>query len=127
MDIIETRRENLKRWVAKNGTPVKERSLFGQLKTNGSFGEKVARRVERDYRMGNGWLDQPIDSAVPPLIEQGETAASAIDDRARDVGELKLLAVYRLANDKERESLDIDIEILRKRIAARAGDQAESG
>lgn len=59
MDITEIRRENLRRWVEANGTPPKERSLFSQLKANGSFGERVARRLEADYRMGEGYLDRP--------------------------------------------------------------------
>lgn len=67
MDIVETRRENLRRWVAQHGTPAKERSLFSQLKAHGSFGERVARRLERDYRMGDGYLDGPL----------GEVAAAA--------------------------------------------------
>jgi phage repressor protein C with HTH and peptisase S24 domain len=57
MDIVEIRRENLRRWVAKHGTPAKEKSLFSQLKANGSFGERVARRLEQQYGMGNGYLD----------------------------------------------------------------------
>jgi phage repressor protein C with HTH and peptisase S24 domain len=62
MDITETRRENLRRWVAENGTPAKERSLFSQLKANGSFGERVARRLEADYKMGDGYLDRSPDA-----------------------------------------------------------------
>jgi len=62
MDITETRRENLRRWVVENGTPAKERSLFSQLKANGSFGERVARRLEADYRMGDGYLDRPLNA-----------------------------------------------------------------
>lgn len=57
MDIIEIRRENLRRWVAEHGTPAKEKSLFSQLKSTGSFGEKVARRLEEQYRMGTFYLD----------------------------------------------------------------------
>lgn len=60
MDKVETRRENLRRWVANNGTPAKEKSLFSQLKATGSFGEKVARRLEQQYRMGDGYLDTPV-------------------------------------------------------------------
>lgn len=63
MDITETRRENLRRWVVENGTPAKERSLFSQLKANGSFGERVARRLEADYKMGNGYLDRSLDAS----------------------------------------------------------------
>jgi len=62
MDITETRRENLRRWVVENGTPAKERSLFSQLKANGSFGERVARRLEADYKMGDGYLDRSLDA-----------------------------------------------------------------
>ena len=60
MDIVETRRENLRRWVAEHGTPAKEKSLFSQLKANGSFGERVARRLEEQYKMGAGYLDTPL-------------------------------------------------------------------
>jgi len=59
MDIVEIRRENLRRWVAEHGTPQKEKSLFSQLKSNGSFGERVARRLEEQYKMGAGYLDRP--------------------------------------------------------------------
>lgn len=66
MDIVENRRENLRRWVAEHGTPAKEKSLFSQLKTTGSFGEKVARRLEEQYRMGAGFLDRDPDTPAPP-------------------------------------------------------------
>lgn len=62
MDIIEIRRANLRRWVAENGTPAKEKSLFSQLKSLGSFGEKVARRLEDQYKMGDGFLDRCVES-----------------------------------------------------------------
>jgi SOS-response transcriptional repressor LexA len=67
MDIVEIRRANLRRWVAENGTPPKEKSLFSQLKANGSFGERVARRLETQYKMGPGWLDQRNDDAPLPF------------------------------------------------------------
>lgn len=71
MDIVETRRENLRRWVAVNGTPVKERSFFSQLQKDASFGERVARRLEQQYKMGAGYLDSPIGSSTskPPFDE----------------------------------------------------------
>ena len=65
MDIVEIRRENLRRWVAEHGTPTKEKSLFSQLKSNGSFGERVARRLETQYKMGAGYLDAPPKVFVP--------------------------------------------------------------
>lgn len=67
---MEIRRENLRRWVAKNGTPPKEKSLFSQLKANGSFGERVARRLEQQYGMGDGYLDRdPAQQGAADVIE----------------------------------------------------------
>ena len=72
MDIIETRRENLRRWVAEHGTPPAEKSLFSQLKANGSFGERVARRLETQYKMGAGYLDR--DSSAPVIAQPTDIA-----------------------------------------------------
>lgn len=60
MDKVQTRRENLRRWVEKYGTPAKEKSYFSQLINGGSsFGEKAARRLEHDYGMAHQFLDTP--------------------------------------------------------------------
>lgn len=58
MDKVQTRRDNLRKWVEKNSVPTKERSFFSQL-INGSssFGEKAARRLEETYGMGSMYLD----------------------------------------------------------------------
>lgn len=78
MDIVEIRRENLRRWVAEHGTPPKEKSLFSQLKSNGSFGERVARRLEVQYDMGIGFLDREAGaSAVPPKSDLTELVPGA--------------------------------------------------
>lgn len=58
MDIQDIRRRNLMRWLETNSTPRDEKSLFSQLKGGGSFGERVARRLEQDYGMGTGYLDR---------------------------------------------------------------------
>lgn len=73
MDITETRRQNLRIWTAEHGTPLKEKSLFSQLKANLSFGEKVARRLEEKYAMGAGYLDTPIVGA-PASVGSGAKA-----------------------------------------------------
>lgn len=72
MDIVETRRENLRRWVAEHGTPAKEKSLFSQLKSTGSFGERVARRLEEQYKMGAGYLDRPLGQLDIPRAAANE-------------------------------------------------------
>lgn len=70
MDITEIRRENLRRWVAEHGTPAKEKSLFSQLKSNGSFGERVARRLEEQYKMGPGYLDRDPGADQDEAVEK---------------------------------------------------------
>jgi len=64
MDIQETRRANLARWLETHSVPPAEKSLFSQLKGGSSFGERVARRLERDYGMGDGYLDGISDSSI---------------------------------------------------------------
>ena len=62
MDIREIRRARVRAWVTANGTPTKEKSYFSQLLSGlSSFGEKSARRLERDYKMGDHYLDTPDD------------------------------------------------------------------
>lgn len=83
MDIIEIRRDNLRRWIAEHGTPYKEKSLFSQLKGAGSFGERVARRLEDQYKMGRLYLDTPPSDAGghSPRV----TASHPDDELADDV------------------------------------------
>ncbi|UGQ44953.1 hypothetical protein [Massilia endophytica] len=116
MDIMEIRRENLRRWVEKNGVPVKERSFFSQLKSGASFGERLARRLERDYKMGDGFLDR-LDAEV--AVEQPVSPVDAIGLRVESAEELRLLTVYRLANQRERREIDEAVEAVRGHIAAR--------
>lgn len=58
MELVEIRRQRLKLWFSDKPIPEKEKSYISQL-INGqaSFGEKAARRLERDYAMGPLWLD----------------------------------------------------------------------
>jgi len=77
MDTVETRRENLRRWVAANGTPAKERSFFSQLQKDASFGERVARRLEQQYKMGAGYLDTPIGNGLPSKAPFDENVVPA--------------------------------------------------
>ncbi|WP_152494988.1 hypothetical protein [Paraburkholderia kururiensis] len=75
MDIQDIRRANLRRWLDTHSAPIAEKSLFSQLKSGvGSFGERVARRLERTYGMGDGFLDrdnnQANTSQFPPLSDE---------------------------------------------------------
>lgn len=72
MSIQDIRRANLRRWTEQHGVPSKEKSYFSQLLGGASFGERAARRLEADYGMGNGLLDQAVDGDVesPPVEKQ---------------------------------------------------------
>lgn len=137
MDIAEIRRQNLLRWIAENGTPVKERSLFSQLKADGSFGERVARRLEEQYRMGSGYLDRDpsAEFAEPkglrPVASGDEEAQKRIAEEAgRLTGEFlaraaEMIETYRLASPADRERIDHAFGEARSRIGAR--DKAKPG
>lgn len=64
--IVEARRARLKDWFKDAAYPEAEKSLISQL-INGysSFGEKVARRLERAYNMPNGYLEHPFQTDDP--------------------------------------------------------------
>jgi len=67
MNKQEIRQARLREWVTANGVPQKEKSYFSQLFSGvASFGEKAARRIERDYAMIG------IRSAVHFVFDQGE-------------------------------------------------------
>jgi len=109
MDIVEIRRENLRRWVAEHGTPAKEKSLFSQLKSNGSFGERVARRLEEQYRMGAGYLDRP-----PGTRATGQAAAN----ESKNLAELVPGALPVRAVDADDPSLT---QIMKVKLNVQAG------
>ncbi|WP_157874833.1 hypothetical protein [Paraburkholderia atlantica] len=62
MNIQDIRRDNLRKWTESHSVPPKEKSYFSQLLGGASFGERAARRLERDYGMGDGYLDQAPDN-----------------------------------------------------------------
>jgi hypothetical protein len=109
MDIVEIRRANLRRWVAENGTPAKERSMFSQLQSTGSFGEKVARRLEDQYKMGHLYLDTADAKVVVQAAKSGALADS-LKLTCETARELRLLSVYRLANQDQRRLIDIAVD-----------------
>src|SRR5258706_3705260 len=66
-EIVKRRRKNLERWFQDKTRPDKEKSYISQLLTGtASFGEKAARRLERDYGMGHKYLDQPLPEPLLP-------------------------------------------------------------
>lgn len=84
MDIQDIRRGNLLAWLKTHSVPQKEKSLFSQLKGGASFGERLARRLESDYAMGEGFLDRTSNTNSPnkegkqPLSSEAEQLISWI-------------------------------------------------
>lgn len=69
MEIVEIRRARLKEWFTDRTLPPKEKSYLSQLMTGkASFGEKSARRLERDYGMPEKYLDQPFAGLTTEYI-----------------------------------------------------------
>lgn len=65
MKIADIRRLRLKEWFAERAFPEKEKSYLSQLISGkASFGEKAARRLEKDYGMGDEYLDKEVASAA---------------------------------------------------------------
>jgi hypothetical protein len=119
MDIVETRRKNLRRWLEANGTPKKEKSLFTQLKGDLSFGEKLARRLEAQYKMGEHYLDTPgADTQPPPVAPERTAISGSLSLTVETAAEMRLLSVYRMANKDGRDAIDAAVELIRARLAA---------
>lgn len=113
---VALRRKKLIQWVAINGTPSKEKSLFSQLKGSSSFGEKVARRLEFAYKMGHRYLDTEDTLPLSNKPMSGGDVSRVLSLTIDTPGEFEHLAVYRLANDDERKAIDRLIDIVRGRL-----------
>lgn len=82
MDIQDIRRHNLRAWVERHGRPATEKSYFSQLLKDQSFGERVARRLERQYGMGEGFLDSPVPEPIVNSPIRGQKEALSDDANA---------------------------------------------
>lgn len=148
MNLTDTRRQNLRIWTAEHGTPSKEKSLFSQLKGSGSFGEKVARRLESEYNMGAGYLDRPIDpnaavqatgakaayvkstrtSRGMPRAEAQVNADVLAEMNVITPREAQLLNWFRMCGDDSKEVIEATARAVEKLpLTAIRDDQAQSG
>ncbi len=88
MDIAEIRRSRLRTWFANRAIPPSEKSYLSQLMTGkASFGERAARRLERDYGMGYGFLDQrpaeEPDQELKVSVDSADAVFELVDLFAR--------------------------------------------
>lgn len=78
MNKTQIRREQLKKWF-NNGLPSKDKSYFSQvIHGKASIGEKAVMRIEAEYGMPPGYLDN-VD-ANPPTNRHGWPFVSVKQD-----------------------------------------------
>lgn len=120
MNIKDIRRANLRKWVASHGVPQKEKSYFSQLTGEGdvSFGERSARRLERDYKMGDGYLDS--GDAGQKDVPQGAPIESVLGHGLQWINseEYKLLTLYRGTDDEGRDKIMRTADVVPKILLA---------
>ncbi len=79
MKIQDIRRKKLAEWVKTHSVPQAEKSYFSQLMSGASFGERSARRLERDYKMGDGYLDTDEEKQLNVRENQAEYLPKSSD------------------------------------------------
>lgn len=99
---------NLKKWIENNNVPKKESSLFSQLVSGkSSFGEKLSRRLESDYDMGDGYLDSPIQEFnLENMIVGGDSIVG-------NNNEMTTYNIHTEQCDDSRDEIDIAIPLLK--------------
>lgn len=88
MELVAIRRARLKEWFSNRTLPRNEKGYLSQL-INGkvAFGDRAARRLERDYRMPRGHLDG----------DQAAKEAPSFGDRLKQFRKESGLTQYQLA------------------------------
>lgn len=124
------RRHNLRLWFAARAIPAKEKSYLSQLMTGvASFGERAARRLEKDYGMGAGFLDTPAANSDPAELAASD-AEEQVDDQgatlASDTGmllawvtmdEMRIISDYRAATEVGRSLIRTSSRTVKKKLA----------
>jgi len=114
----ELRRANLRLWLKDHDVAFRGSSDLRQLKPNAAFGDRTARRLERNYGMGMGYLDQPINPTL------GQLYPSDWDVLPQDLREITLAVGARYSSESmasaEREG-DPIFDVLHGRGSRTAG------
>ncbi len=102
MSTKEIRSKRLAAWFSERSLPEKEKSYLSQL-INGktSFGERAARRLERDYNMPPGYLDADDD-------QNGDMQSVLSSMLSAD--EVELIKYYRGFPDSEKKVVLLEFE-----------------
>lgn len=91
----DIRRERLRTALAGRQIRPEDKSYISQLLSSKvAFGEKAARRLERDYLLPAMSLDQPFDECLPdPLTKEALVARISSRLAELHIEKLKALAV----------------------------------
>ena len=92
----ETRRERLRNALAGRQIRAEDHSYVSQLLSGkASFGEKAARRLERDYLLPAMSLDQPLELPLADHVTK-EALVARISERLMGLHleKLKALAIF---------------------------------
>lgn len=102
MEITATRRAMLKKWFENRDIPSKEKSYLSQLMTGtASFGERAARRLERDYGMGDRYLDGAGEQADPVDVVQASADSALLAEVKRVVATDEVSLMWATSRDRE--------------------------
>ena len=101
MNIQDIRRENLRRWTQAHGVPQEEKSFFSQILGGSSFGERAARRLERDYKMGDGFLDKQDSKQLALVAESAKPPAAEGPVESDDI--IELITLFQQSSQKGRQ------------------------
>ena len=94
MKVSDIRRERLRDWFAGKPFPEREKSYISQLLSGtASFGEKAARRLERDYGMPDGYLDIPNKNVIEQQRKLYDSQKSDLESISAE--ETEILMSYR--------------------------------
>lgn len=124
MEIADIRRERLRLWFANRTLPEKEKSYLSQLMTGkASFGERAARRLERDYGMGAGFLDERKGDGPAPIealenVDSADAVFELVDlfSKCDHLGRSFILEAARSQADEASASQGNDNAARRKRF-----------
>lgn len=98
MEISDVRRDRLRAWYSSRSIPEREKSYISQLLSGkSSFGEKAARRLEKQYGMPHLYLDENNVVAAEQK-RKSYTSSGSLDATPEEV---EVLAAYRMLNRNE--------------------------
>jgi hypothetical protein len=129
MDIKETRRENLRKWLETHKTPPAERSYFSQLLLGTStMGERAARRIEAEYNMGAGYLDTPLEKVGADREAKAGPEPERMDLVWVTPREMQILTAFRASSERGKASMEVSAEVSEKErspLRSVGGNQAQ--